>query len=181
MNIWLKEIDVNDGLEYYELLSVLSSYEDAHARPVLGEFTLEDYEYFKRARVAMASGVNLPNNVVRTDTYYVMNNYEPIGYALLRHEVDINKPGGHLGCCLKKEYQNMGIGSVVSELLTKRAYYDLGIENIIYTSKNENIQSQKSLSKIGAKILKIENGYHFYSLDLTKKYERESEKKHDRH
>ena len=170
MNIWLKEIDINDGYIYCELLLELASYENVHARPVPSDFSKEDFEFFKKARVQMAEGINLPKNVTKTSTYFVMNNDTPIGYATLKHEIDINTPGGHLGLCLKKEYQNKGIGTIVSELLSKIAYHDLGIEKLVYTSKNENIQSQKSLSNIGATLTGIHDGYHFYEVDLTKKY-----------
>ena len=170
MNIWLKEIDINDDDKYCDLLIELASYEDVHARPVPMDFTKEDFLFFKKARIQMASGINLPKNITKTSTFFVMNDNEPIGYATLKHEVDINKPGGHFGLCLKKEYQNKGIGTIVSELLSQIAYYNLGIEKLIYTSKNENVQSQKSLSKIGASLLDVHDGYHFYEVDLKQKY-----------
>ena len=173
MNIWLKEIELDDGIKYYELLSELSRYEDVYAKPVPEDFSLEEYEYFKKTRVHMASGINLPNNVVQTDTYYVMSEYEPIGYATLKHKVDMDKPGGHFGCCLKKEYQNKGIGTIVSELLSKRAYFEIGLDKVIYTAKDENIQSKRSLEHIDAKYIKKQNGYHFYEVDLRLKFEKE--------
>ena len=118
----------------------------------------------------MASGVSLPKNITKTNTYFVMDNDIPIGYATIKHEIDINKPGGHIGCCLKKEYQNKGIGKIVSDELSKIAYYEIGIDKLIYTSKNENVQSQKSITKMDAKFLGVHDGYHFYEVDLTKKY-----------
>ena len=119
----------------------------------------------------MAKEDNLPSNVFPTSTYWVMDEDIPIGYATLKHKIDENKPGGHLGCCLKKEYQNKGIGTIVSNQLSQIAYYDLDIKELVYTSKNENIQSQKSLEKIGAELTSIHDGYHFYKVDLEKKYE----------
>lgn len=170
MNIWLKEIDINDDDRYCNLLIELANYEDVYARPVPNDFTKDDFEYFKKARIQMASGINLPKNVSKTSTYFVMDDNEPIGYATLKHEIDITKPGGHIGLCLKKEYQNKGIGSIVSEQLSNIAYHDLGIEKLVYTSKNENTQSQRSLSKIGATLIGIHDGYHFYEVDLKEKY-----------
>ena len=171
MNIWLKEVEINDDDKYCDLLIELASYEDVYARPVPSDFTKDDFEFFKKARIQMASGVNLPKNISKTSTYFVMDNDNPIGYATLKHEIDPNKPGGHIGCCLKKEYQNKGIGRIVSEELSKIAYYDLGIDKLIYTSKNDNLQSQKSISKMAASFLGIHDGYHFYEVDLVKKYE----------
>ena len=176
MNIWLKEVEINDDDRYCDLLIELASYEDVYARPVPSDFTKEDYEIFKKSRIQMASGINLPKGVFQTTTYYVMNDDEPIGYATLKHKVDITKPGGHLGCCLKKAYQNKGIGSIVSDQLSRIAYYELGIEKILYTSKNENLQSQKSLDKIGATLTSIHDGYHFYEVDLVKKYSKEGKR-----
>ena len=71
----------------------------------------------------------------------------------------------------KKDSQNKGIGTIVSNELSKIAYYKLGIEEVVYTSKNENIQSQKSLEKIGAELTSIHDGYHFYKVNLKEKLE----------
>lgn len=170
MNIWLKEISVDDGDEFGNLLIELSRYKDVYARPVPDDFELEEFDSFKKTRVKMALGEDLPSHVKRTSTYWVMDDNTPIGYATLKHEIDINKPGGHYGLCLKKEYQNKGLGTIVSDMLSDIAYNQLGITEVVFTSKNENVQSQKSVDKIGATLFKVQDGYHFYSLDLEKKY-----------
>jgi RimJ/RimL family protein N-acetyltransferase len=100
-----------------------------------------------------------------------MNDFSPIGYATLKHKVDLSKPGGHFGCCLKKEYQNQGIGGIVAELLSDIALNDLGIEEVIFTSKSENEQSKRSVAKIGGTLIKVENGYHFYKVNIKEKLE----------
>ena len=110
MNIYLKPIELEDGKEYCDLLIELARYEDAYARPVPSDFEPHEFESFKATRVKMASGVDLPSTVTQTNTYWVMDDVSPIGYATLKHKVDLSKPGGHFGCCLKKEYQNKGIG-----------------------------------------------------------------------
>lgn len=167
-NIWLKEISLEDDRRYCDLLIELANYDEAYAHPVPKDFSYDDYDFFKAARVRMALGKDLPNNVVPTSTYWVMMDDEPIGYATLKHKADDIKPGGHFGCCLKREYQNQGIGSIVSQELFNIAYYDLGLTEVIFTSKNENIQSQKSVEKIGASLISNHDGYYFYKLDLTK-------------
>lgn len=169
MNIWLKEISLEDEKNYCDLLIELANYKDVYARPVPSDFSYDDFELFKRTRLRMAKGDNLPNNVVPTNTYWVMNDEEPIGYATLKNIVFYNIPGGHFGCCLKKEYQNRGIGTIVSDELSKIAYYNLGIEEVIYTAKNENTQSQKSLENIGAELTGVHDGYHFYKVNLKEK------------
>ena len=174
MNIWLKEITSEDGKEYYDILMELSSYKDAYAKPLWDdEMSLENFEYFKQVRLKMKDASNIPESVMPTSTYWIMNESEPIGYATLKHKIDPNKPGGHFGCCLIKRYQNKGIGSLVADELSRIAFEDLGIEEVIYTSKNENIQSQKSVDKIGATLIGIHDGYHFYSVDLRKKFNKE--------
>lgn len=170
MNIWLKEVSIEDGIEFCDLLMELASYKDAYARPVPSDFSRDEFESFKAARVSMATGENLSSYVTPTSTYWVMDSDEAIGYATLKHRVDPNKPGGHLGCCLKRSAQNRGIGTIVANMLSEIAYNNLGITELIYTSKDENIQSQKSLEKIGATLVSIHDGYHYYVVDLNKKY-----------
>ncbi len=170
MNVWLKEITTNDGKEYRDVLMALAKYPDVFARPVPSDFEEREFPSFLESRVRMRTGDNLPKYVKITDTYWVMLDDKPIGYATLKHEADLQKPGGHLGLCLLKEYQNKGIGSIVSELLSQKAY-ELGIEDLIYTSKDENIQSQKSLDKIGATLVSVHDGYHYYMVNLKDKYQ----------
>ncbi|MBQ6840629.1 MAG: GNAT family N-acetyltransferase [Bacilli bacterium] len=177
MNIWLKEVNVNDGQEFCDLLIELASYPDAYAKPVPSDFTQDNFESFKAARVKLAIGEDIPSYAIPTSTYWVMDEEEAIGYATLKHYVDPNKPGGHLGCCLKKSAQNKGIGTLVADKLSKIAYTNLGITELVYTSKDENIQSQKSLEHIGAKLVSCHDGYHFYVVDLSKKYENEEGRK----
>lgn len=169
-NIWLKLVDETDDKIFCDLLIELANYDDAFAHPVPKDFTYEDFIFFLKARVKLHKGIDLPKNILPCSTYWVMCDEKPIGYATLKHNVDINKPGGHLGCCLKREYQNKGIGSIVSELLSKIAYYELGIKKLIYTSKSENIQSQKSLEKLGANFTSEHDGYKFYEVNLERKY-----------
>jgi len=176
MNVWLKEISLKDDKTYYDLLMELSNYKDVYARPVQGDMEFSEFEYFKQARVDMKNGESLPEGVMPTTTYWVMEENLPIGYATLKHQIDLNSPGGHFGLCLKKEWQNKGIGSIVSELLSRIAYEDLGIKEVVYTAKEENKQSQRSLEKIGATLISIHDGYHFYSVDLSKKYKKEGRK-----
>ena len=173
MNIWLKELSMSDDKVYCDLLIELAKYEDVYARPVPKDFLYSEFEDFKKNRIRMRENDNLPSYVIPTSTFWVMDGDNPLGYETLKHRIDMDKPGGHFGLCLKKEYQNKGIGSIVSELLSKIAYYKLGIDEVIYTSKDENIQSQKSVEKIGGNLVKIEDGYHFYTISLKEKFEKE--------
>ena len=176
MNIWLKEFDKEDGTLFLELLNELSAYPDVYARPTEGILTEDDFKYFKEARIKMKEGVDLPKGVIPTTSYWVMCDNLPIGYSTLKHYVDLEKPGGHFGCCLKKEYQNKGIGKVVSELLSKIAYEDYQIEEVVYTAKKENVQSQKSLKNIGAEFISERDGYYFYIENLKNKFNKEGRK-----
>ena len=101
MNIWLKPIEVEDGKEYCDLLIELARYEDTFARPVPKDFEPEEFSSFKETRIRMSMSEIRPG-IPKTNTYWVMNDISPIGYATLKHEVDLTKPGGHFGCCLKK-------------------------------------------------------------------------------
>ena len=166
MNIWLKEIEIDDGIEYFNLLNELASYPNVFAKPIPDVMPLEDFLDYKKAKIKMKMEGYKGSSPV--STYWVMNNDEPIGYATLKHYADYEKIGGHFGLCLKNEYQNMGIGTKVSSMLSQIAYEDLGLEEVIYTSKKENIQSQKSLENIGAEYVLEKDGYYFYKVNLNK-------------
>lgn len=169
MNIWLKKIDISDGDEYLHVLKELAQYPDAYARPVPRDFEDDEFTSFKVTRVKMFDGLPNKPNIPKTNTYWVMDDNNPVGYATLKHTVDMNKPGGHFGCCLLKEYQNKGVGSIVADLLSQIAYEELGIDEVIYTSKDENIQSQRSVSKIGGELIKEQDGYKYYKVNIKEK------------
>ena len=171
MNIWLKPIELADGQEFFDCLKELATYKDAYARPVPEDFELEEFDSFKSMRIKMATGIDLKPGIPRTNTYWVMDDSLPVGYATLHHEVDPNKPGGHFGCCLIKDYQNKGLGNKVADLLSDIAYKELGIEEVIYTAKDANEQSQRSIAHIGGELIGIHDGYHFYKVNIKKKIE----------
>jgi len=176
MNIWLKEISVEDGEEFCNCLLELARYPDAYARPVPSDFTEEEFEGLKETRVKMFNGIPERPNIPRTNTYWVMDGERPIGYATLKHTVDMTKPGGHFGCCLIKEYQNKGVGTIVSNLLSEIAVNEIGLEEVLFTSKDENIQSQKSVEKMGGRLIGIHDGYHFYMMNIKEKLEERGRK-----
>ena len=171
MNIWLKELSLEDGKPYYDLLMELSSYHDVYARPVPEEFPYEEFEDYKKARIRLKE-----ENEKRTPTttYWVMEGETPIGFATLKQKVNPDTIGGNFGLCLRKESQNKGIGLEVANLLSDIAYHTYHLEEIIYTAKDENIQSQRSIEKIGGQLISIHDGYHFYSVNISKKYQEES-------
>ena len=171
MNIYLKEISIEDGPEFCNCLLELAGYKDAHARPVPSDFTADEFNSFKETRVKMFNGIPERPNIPKTNTYWVMDNDKPIGYATLKQIVDLTKPGGHFGCCLLKEYQNKGIGTIVSHQLSEIAVNELGLEEVLFTSKDENIQSQKSVEKMGGRLIGIHDGYHFYMMNIKEQLE----------
>lgn len=169
MDIWLKKLESTDGLEYYNVLMKLVS-DNTYAKPIPEKFEYEDFKDFINARIRLANNDNLKPNIVPTNTYWVMYKDKIIGYATLKHYADYNKPGGHTGLTLLKEYQNKGLGTIVSSYLEYIALNELGIEELIYTSNIDNIQSQKSVMKIGGELVCVHDNYCFYKLDLVKKY-----------
>ena len=173
MNIWLKELAIDDGIEYLELLNELSTYENVYARPVPQKIDENEFKYFKELRIKLRNNYNLPKGVIPTTTYWIMNNNEPIGYGTIKHYIDFSKPGGHFGLCLKKDYQNKGIGMIVSDKMSEIALNELGIEEVIYTSKSENEQSKRSVEKIGGKFISEHDGYCFYKVNIKEKYQKE--------
>ena len=57
--------------------------------------------------------------------------------------------------------------------MSEIAYNDLGIDEVIYTSKSVNEQSKRSVAKIGGKFIGERDGYCFYKVNLKEKYANE--------
>ena len=173
MYIWLKKIDMNDGIEYYNLLNTLSSYKNVFAKPMAEPLNnYNEFEHFKKTRILMEFGL-VKKTLVPTITYWIMLKNKPIGYAILRHKLPENKIGGNIGICLLREYQGKELGKQVIEQLSLIALNEYGLDDIYITVKKENIRCQKLMDKIGIDTFKEEKGYIFYRDDLNIRYEEE--------
>ena len=172
MDVYLKELTETDGHDYYDLLIELASYDDALAKPVPEVFPYEEFKEYLQDRVRMKNKDLIPKRIKPTTTYWVMGDEQPIGVATLKQEIDVDKPGGNFGCCLKKDYHNKGIGVMVASELSNIASHEYGLDSVIYTSKDNNLQSQRSIIKIGEELVSIHDGYHFYKVDISDKKER---------
>lgn len=144
MNIWLKPLELEDGDEFFEILSTLSKYDDFKARPVPDFFKKEDYETFKRATLRMANNDNLPSCIIPTNTYWIMHEEAPIGYATLRHYLHELSSDGYIKYSLLKQYQNQGLENIIENMLETIAIEELGIDNF---SQNKNYNEQNRSKK----------------------------------
>ena len=168
MEIYLQKLSPEDGKKYYDTIITLSGYPDAYAKPLPDtDMTFEEFQGFLEIREKMSQG--LFKGRAPVTTYWVMDGDNPIGYATLKHVTE-DKVGGNYGLCLLKEYQNKGIGTIVSDQLSEIAYNDLGLKEVIFTSKKENIQSQKSVAHMGMIPYAEHDGYIFYKLNLEEKF-----------
>lgn len=97
-------------------------------------------------------------NIIRTvfakkETYAIVREDIPIGCVGLLFHPDTNHWWGdgavELGYWVAEEYWGNGYAAEASEILTKRAFEQLGVEKIYASYRIENTQSKRVLEKLG--------------------------------
>ena len=173
MNIWLKELSIDDGKEFFDLLMNLTNDNSIYNRLIPDDFSIEEYESFKRTRLKLKNDSDLPEFITPASTYWIMNDNIPIGYGIIRHRLSFNQKGGHLGICLKKEYQTNEIRIIVSNLMSDIAYNDLDINEIVYVVNEDNEKNKQIVHEIGGVLIYKKDNNCFYKVDLEEKFRKE--------
>lgn len=145
----LKELNVEDGTDIYEMLQKIGSNENAFKNEVNG-MTYEEYEEWLLKQKAWSEGKMLPPGYVKQWTFWLYDNSEPIGYGKLREKVTEQSRnfGGNLGFAIVPEKRGMGCGTFLfKELLTIAK--EKSIKELYSTVEKYNYASKTVHEKVG--------------------------------
>ena len=104
------------------------------------------------------NGLNLPQGIVPSITYWIVEENEYIGTINIRPKLNesLKKYGGHAGFMVRVKYRNKGYGNFVGEMVLDKIN-SIGIKEILLTCEETNIVSKKILDKLNP--TKIEKDY----------------------
>lgn len=102
-------------------------------------------------------------NIIKTvfakrETYAIVRNGVPIGCVGLLFHPDTNhwwgEEAAELGYWIAEEHWGNGYAAEASQVLTRRAFEELGVKKIYATYRVENTQSKRVLEKLGFEYLR---------------------------
>ena len=116
------------------------------------EKSLENFEEYINDLYNYSLGINLPEGMVRTSSFWMIDDNVVIGVVRVRHqEMELY---GHIGYGISPCYRNKSYGTQILSLALQKAK-DIGLKEVIITCDVDNIASKKTIEKNNGKLLKI--------------------------
>ena len=161
MNIYLKNLSLDDGKDIFYMLKRIGNNENSFTNPV-HDMSFEQFKEWLIEAQQQSFGKNLPKGYVRQSIYWLMKDNTPVGIGKIRHELTeySRRKGGNIGYAIDPIYRNLGYGKTILNQLIKKAKA-LNITEFILTVDKGNIYSKKIVEKNGG-VLFDENTERWY-------------------
>ena len=143
---------VDPSFEYDTLFRefVLEIQQEGGSRSEMVEYALKDFVGYVKERLNWSQGVNLPENFVPCNEYWLLNQKKIIAFSSLRHRLNdhLRNVGGHIGYYVRPEERRKGYGTEILRLTLEKAK-ELGLERVLVTCDEDNVASVKIIEKNG--------------------------------
>lgn len=174
MNIVLKELSLNDGMDVYRVLREIGPGENGFVND--GNVEIGDFPIFLESYLNMAQGKGLAPGQVPMTMYWLYVNGTPVGYGKLRHYLNdsLRRIGGHVGYAIRPSERGKGYGKLIlKEMLSKAS--QRGISDVLMTCMEENQLSRKVIEANGGVLDGIRDGECYYWIRPSTQPPRRSE------
>ncbi len=153
MNINLKKIDINDGVDGLEVLKQIAiTFEEESPIPKeIDEYLYKGFLYLAKEEenICQRYWIELDNKKIGyADIKYIQNDYD-------------RKYLGNIGLIILKEYQKKGIGFIVIKLLIEKAKNEFNIDKVQIATKVDNVSAIKLCEKLGADLIDSDEKNHY--------------------
>lgn len=171
MGIYLRELNINDGIKEIKYLRELPQNENGFYNPAAPE-DLVDEDTFKnwlKKKILESKGENLKDGYVPQTIYWVMDQDEIVGIGKMRHYLNekLLEHGGHIGLGISSVCRTKGIGTEALKLLLAKAE-EFDIEEVLLTNNEDNFASRRIVEKCGGVLESINDGHCKYWIKLKK-------------
>lgn len=167
MSLEIRELNVLDGIDIFEMLQELPADENGFMNPMKGKSYDEYKEWLKRAKhnseqVGMIDGWKVPET-----TFWFFEDGKPVGYGKIRHFLTdkLLKEGGNIGYSICPSARNKGLGKKFVENLIIESK-KIGVNRLLFTIKNDNLASIKAALSNGGVIERKSDERHYIYIDL---------------
>lgn len=166
MKIELKQLDLRDGLDVYNMLQEIPQEENGFINSVHGK-TFEEFKEWLAESNSLSRGKELIDGwKVPTTIYWLFVEDKPVGMGKIRHFLteQLKEEGGHIGYVIRPTQRKKGYGNLIlSELMIQAA--KMGLERILLTIRKDNSYSLKVALANKGKIIR-DNKKRYY-LEIT--------------
>ena len=110
----------------------------------------------------------LPEGLVHSDYYWVMEGAEMIGFVAVRHSIEtelLRRAGGHIGYSIRPSYRRKGHATRALGLALDRAR-ELGLDQVLVTCDEDNVGSARTIEKQGGVLEDVLEGKRRYWITL---------------
>lgn len=104
----------------------------------------------ERAGVLADTSVELDDDQVHNDLYWIVDGGEVVGFLSFRHDLNewLREAGGHIGYSVRASRRRRGYASTALRLGLDRAR-EIGLERVLVTCDDDNVGSYRTIEGAG--------------------------------
>ncbi|MCL2171883.1 MAG: GNAT family N-acetyltransferase [Defluviitaleaceae bacterium] len=161
MDIELKRLSIEDGVDIYNLLQEIPKDENGFINSANG-FSFDEYKEWLVKCDNWANEIGLEDGRVPQIIYWLFVDKRPVGMGKLRTRLTekLKISGGHCGYGIAPSQRGKGYGTLLLKMIAKEAVA-LGLDKILLTINIENKSSIKIAINSGGIIEKTEDSRHY--------------------
>ncbi|MBR2019305.1 MAG: GNAT family N-acetyltransferase [Clostridia bacterium] len=164
MNLYLRQLSVDDGKDVYAMLKDIEEVENSFTNPVK-QMSYAQYREWLIQQDNWHRGVNLPDGYSAQTIYWLMMDEIPVGIGKIRHRLTESSRinGGNIGYAIATAYRCRGLGTELLRLLLKKAK-QISCSEILLTVDKNNFASRSVIEKNGGRFIKEDDQRWFFSV-----------------
>ncbi|MBP3567922.1 MAG: GNAT family N-acetyltransferase [Lachnospiraceae bacterium] len=167
MNLEIRKLSVNDGIEFYEMLQEMPADENGFTNSVAGKSYEEYKEWLNRSVQGSEQKEIIDGWKVPQTTFWLLEAGKPMGFGKVRHFLTekLLEEGGNVGYGIRPSARNRGLGKQLVGLL-KEECGKLGIERMLLTIHKDNLPSRQVALANGGRIDRETDERYYIWIDV---------------
>ena len=152
MKIEIRNLSLNDGHDVYDMLQEIP-YEENGFLNAMHHATFEEFKNWLLKSDNESKGIGLEDWRVPQSIFWLYVDGMPVGFGKVRHRLTekLLIDGGNVGYGIRPSERGKGYGTIQLKLLLEQAK-EIGIERVLLTINNDNINSIKLALINGGKV-----------------------------
>lgn len=104
----------------------------------------------EKAKLLADTSVELPDDAVHNDLYWLVDNGGVVGFLSVRHRLNdwLSAVGGHVGYSVRATMRQKGYATAALALAIQRAR-ELGVDRVMVTCDDDNVGSYRTIERVG--------------------------------
>ena len=164
-DLYLRQLNVSDGEDIYEMLQRIGSCENEFKNTANG-LTYDEYKAWLIQQDNWSKGDNLPENYVAQTIFWLFEEDKPVGIGKIRHELNCHSRtiGGNIGYAIDPVNRGKGYATELLKLLIHKAR-EIGVKETLLSVEKYNPASKIVIEKNGGKQINENDDRWFFTFD----------------